>query len=308
MGQTSNLKKLARESGGLAMLAVDQREALREMLQTARGRSHVSNREIVDFKTYATEILSPHASAVLLDKEFALDHVVEQNVIADGCALIASADCFHPGNGIPVDRVTIDEKSSPQHAKELGAEAMKLLVLWRADESPENRLEMVNQFISRCHDNGLKAIIEPVVRPPRTQGLFDKEESILAAADELGSTDADLYKGEMPRNGAGTDEELFTACRALDERITIPWVVLSSGVAPDDFPNAVRQAVKAGAQGFLAGRAVWAPTLSFENSSIALADLAVPRLKRLGEIVDEALAAREETSLSQDSAEKGTER
>ncbi len=286
------LSSIARESGGLAMLAVDQREALRTMLRSARAVASVSDADMREFKTTATRILSPYASAVLVDRELGLDAVVDEKAVAGTCALIASADQFHPGNGIPVDRITIDELSTPERAAELGAKAMKLLVLWRSDEDPAERESMVAEFVARCHRANLLAIIEPVVRPPRRHAEFDKESAILLAAEELGNTGADLYKGEMPLGGKGSDSELARACRELDARLTTPWVILSSGVEPDLFPNAVRQAVTAGAVGFLAGRAVWSCTLPFADPRNALRDLAVPRLERLGQIVDEALARR----------------
>ncbi len=292
MSNPLSLNAIARESGGLAMLAVDQREALRGMLKASRGAATITDADMLEFKATATRILSPYASAVLIDREFALDAVVEQGAIAANCALIASADQFHPGNGLPVDRVTIDELSSPEHAAELGAKAMKLLVLWRSDEDPAERKALVDEFVARCHSANLLAIIEPVVRPPRASAAFDKEASILLAAEELGNTGADLYKGEMPLGGKGSDAELLKACRELDVRVTTPWVILSSGVDPDLFPNAVRQAVAAGAIGFLAGRAVWSCTLPFVDPTNALRDLAVPRLERLGQIVDDALAQR----------------
>lgn len=292
MSSVPELSVLARQSGGLAMLAVDQREALRNMLRAQRGVECISDEELVDFKTAAVRILSPYASAVLIDHEFALDKVCSADVIDKGCALIASGDLFHPGNGIPVDRVTIDYDSTPEHAVELGARAMKLLVLWRDDEDRSERLAMVNEFVGRCHKNGLLSIIEPVVRVPRTAASFDRDAAILRAAEEMGSCGADLYKAEMPHGGVGSSDDLYSACKELDSRITMPWVILSSGVAPDLFPNAVRQAVRAGAQGFLAGRAVWSTTLGFADYMQALQDLAVPRLRRLGEIVDDAISAR----------------
>lgn len=288
---TPSLASIARPSGGLAMLAVDQREALRTMLASARGVA-ISDADMTTFKTDATRILSPYASGVLVDRDFALEAVVRDGAIAPSCALIAAADQFLPGNGLPVDRVQIDDGISAAHAKSLGAKAMKLLVLYRSDEPAEERRALVDDFVQRCHEEDLLAIIEPVVRPPRTHAEFDKEQAIVDAAKELGDSGADLYKGEMPRGGQGTDIELLDACRRLNDSIAMPWVILSSGVTPDLFPNAVRQAMRAGAIGFLAGRAVWSTTLASPSPLAALRDLAAPRLRRLGEIVDETIAER----------------
>jgi len=291
MSAITPLSALSRESGGLAMLAIDQREALRDMLGAAR-HAKITDQDMTQFKIDVTKVLTPYASAVLVDREFALDEVVKQGAVAPGCALIASADQFFPGNGVPVDRVAIDQQSTPEHARELGAKAMKLLLIWRSDESPEDRRALVDDFVQRCHSQGLLAVLEPVVRAPRTSLDIDDERDILRVAEELGDSGADLYKGQMPLGGRGTDEELYAACSELDSRLATPWVILSTGVKPDLFPNAVRQAVRAGAVGFLAGRAVWSPVLPMTNVPQALRDLAAPRLIRLGEIVDEMIGKR----------------
>ena len=49
---------------------------------------------------------------------------------------------------------------TPEHAAELGAKAMKLLVLWRSDEDPAERKAMVDEFVARCHSANLLAIID----------------------------------------------------------------------------------------------------------------------------------------------------
>ena len=59
-----------------------------------------------------------------------------------------AADEFIPGNGIPVDSVTIDKNVDAQAVKRDGGKALKLLVLWRSDEDAQQRLEMVKAFNS----------------------------------------------------------------------------------------------------------------------------------------------------------------
>ena len=108
--------------------------------------------------------------------------------------MIVAADEFIPGNGIPVDSVVIDKNVDAQAVKRDGGKALKLLVLWRSDEDPQQRPEMVKAFNTLCHDNGLLSIIEPVVRPPRRGAAFNREQAIIDAAKELGDSGADLYK------------------------------------------------------------------------------------------------------------------
>lgn len=286
------LKDITRPSGGFAMLAVDQREAMRLMFAAAGSQSPVADQVLTDFKVNAAKILSPYASAILVDQQFCYRQVVEQNALAQSCAMIVAADEFIPGNGIPVDSVVIDKSVDPQAVKRNGGKALKLLVLWRSDEDAQQRIEMVKEFNQLCHANGLLSIIEPVVRPPRRGDKFDREQAIIDAARELGDSGSDLYKVEMPLSGKGSRPELLKASQRLNEQINMPWVILSSGIDEKLFPRAVSVAMTAGASGFLAGRAVWSSVVGLPDTEMMLRDISVPKLQRLGEIVDEMMARR----------------
>ncbi|EBE7907195.1 sulfofructosephosphate aldolase [Salmonella enterica] len=286
------IKDITRASGGFAMLAVDQREAMRLMFAAAGAKTPVADSVLTDFKVNAAKILSPYASAVLLDQQFCYRQAVEQNAVAKSCAMIVAADDFIPGNGIPVDNVVIDKKINAQAVKRDGAKALKLLVLWRSDEDAQQRLDMVKEFNELCHSNGLLSIIEPVVRPPRCGDKFDREQAIIDAAKELGDSGADLYKVEMPLYGKGARSDLLTASQRLNGHINMPWVILSSGVDEKLFPRAVRVSMEAGASGFLAGRAVWSSVIGLPDTELMLRDVSAPKLQRLGEIVDEMMAKR----------------
>lgn len=290
--ETYTLKNITRPSGGFAMLAVDQREAMRLMFAAAGAPQPVSDQVLTDFKINAARILSPYASAILVDQQFCYPQVVQQQAIAPSCGTIVAADAFIPGNGIPVDNVVIDNSVDPVAAKNNGAKALKLLVLWRSDEDAQQRLEMVKAFNHICHAQGLLSIIEPVVRPPRCGDHFDREQAIIDAAKELGDSGADLYKVEMPLHGKGTQQALLAASQKLNEHIAMPWVILSSGVDEKLFPRAVRVAMEAGASGFLAGRAVWSSVIGLPDMPLMLRDVSAPKLQRLGEIVDEMMARR----------------
>jgi len=286
------LKDITRPSGGFAMLAVDQREAMRMMFAAAGAPTPVTDGHLTDFKVNAAKILSPYASAILVDQQFCYRQIVEQHAVAKSCAMIVAADEFIPGNGIPVDSVVIDKSVDPQAVKRDGGKALKLLVLWRSDEDAQQRLEMVSEFNQLCHSNGLLSIIEPVVRPPRRGAVFNREQAIIDAAKELGNSGADLYKVEMPLYGKGSQQELLAASHKLNEQINMPWVILSSGVDEKLFPRAVRVAMQAGASGFLAGRAVWSSVVGLPDTPLMLRDVSAPKLQHLGEIVDEMMARR----------------
>ncbi len=186
----------------------------------------------------------------------------------------------------------IDEAVNPAVVREQGAVAMKLLVIWRPDQDPDARTALVEEFVARCRAHGLASIVEPVSRAPLTGGDFDVDAGIVAAARELGSLGADIYKSEVPTHGAGSDDEISLRCKDLDEAIDGHWVVLSSGVPAERFPEAVSLACHAGASGFLAGRAVWASVVGSRDLETDLNRHAVPALRRLVHAVDDAVSSR----------------
>lgn len=294
---------LRRPSGAFAMLAVDQREAMRLMFAgdaapNADGtvpdeiRAEFPDQILADFKLEAARVLTPYASAVLIDQQFAWDQAMARKVVAPGCAPIIAADKFIAGNGEAVTSVVIDDDLDYEAVKAQGAVAAKLLVIYREDEPARTRIDMVKKFVEKCQAAGLISIIEPVAKAPRRGGEWDWNAGVLAAAVELGDLGADLYKAEVPLKGIGTDDEIMTASARLNDAISSPWVVLSSGVAADDFPRAVELACRAGASGFLAGRAVWRACIGADNLTEALQNDGVPRLQKLVAVVDKVMSNR----------------
>jgi sulfofructosephosphate aldolase len=283
--RSGGLQQVARPSGAFAMLAVDQREALRAMFDEVQSEP-VTDQQLTDFKVMATRVLSPYASGVLVDKQFAFDQVVTAKAVAPTCGLIAAADRFIAGNGEWVSAVEIDADVEPSDVRDQGAVAMKLLVIHRPDEPASARIEMVEDFVDRCHGAGLLSIIEPVAKAPRRNEDWDWDECVVEAARELGSLGADLYKAEVPRKGQGPADDIRRRCAQITDAVSSPWVVLSSGVPADRFATAVELACLEGASGFLAGRAVWASVIGSNDVERDLNEVSIPRLQRLGELVD----------------------
>ena len=127
---------------------------------------------------------------------------------------------------------------------------------------------------------------------PLSGGDFDWNAGILAAAKELGSLGADLYKAEVPFKGQAPEADVRAACAELTNAIDGPWVVLSSGVPEDVFPDAVRWACLEGASGFLSGRAVWASCIGAPDVVESLSTDAVRRLQRLCAVVDDVVSSQ----------------
>ena len=280
------LTNLARPSGALAMVAVDQREALRGMF-AAHQTEAVPDSQLTQFKVDVARELSPYASALLVDQEFGLDAIVNAKALAPNCGLIAAADLLiGPAGGAATD-TDVDPAVDPLRMKEIGSIGLKFLVLWRNDESVEQRKILVDRFNKLCEVSGLPSIIEVIVKPPLDSSKpFDREEELITAAKEAANWSADLYKAEVPFHGEGDLTRITRNSERISEAINGPWVVLSNGVKAPHFADAVTACAKGGASGFLAGRAVWADIVGAPDIPAALREVSIPRLEKLGEIVD----------------------
>jgi sulfofructosephosphate aldolase len=277
------LDALARDSGMFLMVAMDQRESLRTML--AEHGHDATDERIVQFKLAVTRELSPHASALLVDSEYGwFDRIVSERLVAPSCGLIMAVDALDQQPGEIVEDTSLDETVDVAAAAEAGVAAIKLLVIWRDDAERARRVEMSNAFAELARTHGLLSVLEPVVRGPEG---FDREGAIVEAAAELSVTGCDLYKCQVPLAGKGDPAEITRWAREIDAATVCPWVVLSQGVDPADFPAAVEAACKGGASGMLAGRAVWTATLGADDPTRLLREQSVPRLEQLAAIVDE---------------------
>jgi sulfofructosephosphate aldolase len=280
------LTKLARPSGALAMVAVDQREALRGMF-AAHQSAPVPDSQLTQFKVDVARELSPYASALLVDQEFGIDAIIDQKALQGSCGLIAAADLLvGPAGGAATD-TAVDPDVDPMRMRDIGSVGLKFLVLWRNDESPDGRAKLVEDFNKLCQISGLPSIIEIIVKPPTDSSRsFNREEELIIAAREAAAWKPDLYKAEVPFHGEGDLNLVTKNAERISEAIGSPWVVLSNGVKQPFFNDAVKACAMGGASGFLAGRAVWADIVGSPDIPKALRDVSIPRLEQLAEIVD----------------------
>ena len=280
------LTKLARPSGALAMVAVDQREALRGMF-AAHQSTPVPDSQLTQFKVDVARELSPFASALLVDQEFGIDAIINQKALTGGCGLIAAADLLVGLPGGAATDTAIDPDVDPLRMRDIGSVGLKFLILWRNDESPDARAQLVEDFNKLCRSSGLPSIIEIIVKPPTDSSRsFNREEELILAAKEAAAWKPDLYKAEVPFHGEGDLSAITKNAERISEAIGSPWVVLSNGVKQPFFKDAVKACAIGGASGFLAGRAVWADIVGSSDIPKALREVSIPRLEALAEVVD----------------------
>jgi sulfofructosephosphate aldolase len=271
-----NLDALARDSGTFLMVAMDQRDSLRTML-AQHHPSPIDDERMVRFKLAVARELAPYASGFLIDRHYGLEYLVADQLVPPSCGLLLAADALEQPPGGIVEDTDLDEGVDPTVP---GVVALKLLVIWRDDDQRARRVETSRRFVQLARAHGLLSVLEGVVRAD------DREAAIVEAARELSAVGPDLYKCEVPLHGRGDPAEIERRAREIDAALGIPWVVLSQGVEPDDFPSAVAAACRGGASGMLAGRALWTSVLAADDPTALLRERSVPRLRELAEIVD----------------------
>ena len=73
-GKFNGINAVADERGIIAAAAMDQRGSLRKAITKAKG-SDATEAEVSEFKVLVSEVLTPYASAILLDPEYGLEAV-----------------------------------------------------------------------------------------------------------------------------------------------------------------------------------------------------------------------------------------
>jgi sulfofructosephosphate aldolase len=264
--------------GRFSMLAIDQRGSLRTMLAQGADPDGVSDEQLVAFKVDVARSLSGHASAMLVDRDYG-----HEAALAATCPVILAADVLSSSvPGGPVDSAELDLEVTADLAREYRAAALKQLVPWTPG-TRDAAVDLSARFMELCRAAGLPGIVEGVVRPADIADWSDadRDEAIVTAARDLGGVAPDLYKGEVPSYGRGDLAGITAVAARVTAVLDCPWVVLSSGVTADDFPAAVQACQAGGADGFLAGRAIWADAVTAADPAEFLRTVSAARLRRM---------------------------
>ncbi len=263
------LGSIARPDGTLAIVAMDQRNTLRRMLEAVNRPT--STEEMRGFKVDVTAGLSPLTSAVLLDPEFGVPAVKEANAMASGSAYLVAAEPpeRETWNGEP--RAGRDPLRSAQWVKDMGGDAVKFLVQMRPDRKvgpgePDliaEVVDVVNAVVQDCRAVGIPSVVETLLYSlPGEEPLSQRRraELIVESARILDGCGSDLLKLEYPSDAEG--------CRGVADVMTGPWAMLSAGMPLENFLSAIRTACdEGGASGFIAGRVYWKEAVAMEGEA-----------------------------------------
>jgi tagatose 1,6-diphosphate aldolase len=265
IGKIRGLQQLANGKGILAMAALDHRGSLRKMLDEKRP-GNVGYQTMVDFKLDLCRVLAPHASAILLDPVYSAGQAIAAGVLPKSTGLLVSLE--ESGySGQPEARITdLLPDWSVRKIKRMGATAAKLLLYYRPDvDVAKRQLNTVEKLAADCIEQDMPFVVEPMsYRVETTESNPQdfariKPQLVVETAKEITSLPIDVLKAEFPADLEYDKDKsrLLDSCHQLNEASQVPWVLLSAGVNFDLFYQEVEVACRAGASGFLAGRALW---------------------------------------------------
>jgi len=281
-GKLWSIRRLADERGFFKMIAVDQRPGVEALVRRKRGVDKASFEDVGQAKRVLIETLSPYSTAMLLDPGYAYPYAALQADPRRGLLLTYEQwDCEETRGG----RKTFAYPDwSVEKIKRTGADGVKLMLWWRPDAGEDvkaHQRALVEKVGRDCRRHDIAFLLEPLLYPlgdEASAGRYEEDRTkrpdmVIDTAREFRHEryGIDIFKMETPVLASEVpdpDGADSAACqRWFDElggTLDRPWVMLSAGTGMEPFRRIVTHAFRAGASGYLAGRAIWWPT--FEST------------------------------------------
>ena len=277
-GKLSGMKAVSNSRGVIAAAAMDQRGSLQKALAKEKG-GDVSDRDMEEFKSLVTEVLTPHASAILLDPEWGLP--ASKRRAKNAGLLLAYEKTGYDKTG-PGRLPDLLDEWSVRRLREAGADCIKILLYYTPDD-PKDVNEKKHAWVERigdeCRGNDIPFFLEFV---GYEEGVDEKgfefskkKPRIVTESMQEFTKDrygADVMKVEVPVNmtfvegarayggqKAYSKEEAMDHFRRSADVATRPFIYLSAGVSNAEFTESLELAAEAGTRfsGVLCGRATW---------------------------------------------------
>jgi tagatose 1,6-diphosphate aldolase len=271
-GKAWGMRRLAGPDGRFAMLAADQRPPIMNLTKSKRGEAEHRFDDVAQVKELIVQHLAPEATAVLLDPIWAYQHAIRHVSPRQGLLLTLEDHAFRDA---PDGRTSNEIADwSVDHIKRFGADGVKVLAWYRPDASQAANAHQA-QFISKigddCRRNDICFLLEFLVYPlggdvgyaedPQKYPEMVIESVRRFAGPEYG---VDIFKLESPLPAKSLPAQSSPEAKRvqglfdqLGQVCNRPWVMLSAGASAADFSNVLTYAYRAGANGYLAGRAIW---------------------------------------------------
>src|SRR3954463_16376892 len=160
-GKLAGMKAVSDGRGVIAAAAMDQRGSLKKALGKER-RAAVGSRELEDSKTLVTEVLTPHATAILLDPEWGIPASRRR---AKNAGLLMAYEKTGYDAATPGRLPDLLDVWSVRRIKEAGADCIKILLYYTpTDQASINgrKHAWVERIGDECRANDIPFFLELV--------------------------------------------------------------------------------------------------------------------------------------------------
>jgi tagatose 1,6-diphosphate aldolase len=281
-GKLKHMKALSNKAGIIAAAAMDQRGSLQKSLAAAKGvaQKDITQEMMEDFKIAVTKVLTPHASAILLDPEFGIPASKQRS---SNAGLLLAYEESGYDNTKPGRLPDLLPLLSAKRIVDLGADAVKILIYYTPfDDAKVNEIKhaFIERIGSECEDNEIPFFLEFVGydhtgADEKTVEYAKKKPAIVTGAMlEFSKPQykVDMLKVEVPIIAAFVEgssfykgQAAYTRAEALDlfrkaaDVTQKPFIYLSAGVSNAEFLENLSMAAESGTDysGVLCGRATW---------------------------------------------------
>jgi tagatose 1,6-diphosphate aldolase len=283
-GKQKGLKAVSDSRGVIAAAAMDQRGSLKSAIAKEKGidKKDVPAQMLEEFKTIVTRVLTPHASAILLDPEYGLPAAKARS---SNAGLLLAYENSGYDNTRPGRLPDLLDVWSVRRLVAAGADAIKILLYYTPfDPSEVNDIKhaWVERIGGECVASDVPFFLEFVgyVENGDEKGIEyakKKPEIVSKSMEEFSKPQyaVDVLKVEVPVNmafvagskankgetasAAYTRDQAKEHFRRAAAAAKKPFIYLSAGVNNDVFAETLELAAESGVEfsGVLCGRATW---------------------------------------------------
>ena len=301
-GKLLGMKKLSDERGLFKMTAIDQRPPIKGPIAKYHNVTEAPWDEVAKFKRMLVDTLQDNSSALLLDPHYAIPHAIDILKPTNGLVITLEDSNFEDNGGGRFSK-SIDNWSVSK-IKRMGGDAVKVLAWFRPD-ADENVINAQKDYVKKigeeCTRYDILFLLELLVYPlPKDNNQTNdyiemkekKSDHVLKSVEDFSSSKygVDVFKLESPVNADKLQEDDLSVFEELGKLAGRPWVMLSAGAGKDEFKKVLQLAFKAGASGFLAGRAIWLDAFKnypdWERIKFDLVNFSVPYLSEIGSLTE----------------------
>jgi tagatose 1,6-diphosphate aldolase len=318
-GKRKGLGAVSDSRGVIAAAAMDQRGSLKSAIAKEKGvdKKEVTAKMLEEFKTSVVKVLTPHASAILLDPEYGLPAAMAR---AKNAGLLLAYENSGYDNTRPGRLPDLLDIWSVRRLAAAGADCIKILLYYTPFDPPdvnETKHAWVERIGGECTASDIPFFLELVGYEEggdeKGIGFARKKPDVVTqgmAEFSKPQYGVDVLKVEVPVNmayvqgsKASRGEFAYTRDQAKEHfkraaaAAKKPFIYLSAGVDNDVFAETLDLVSESNVNfsGVLCGRATWKEAIPVyaKQGVKALEDwLADQGVKNIGNVNDKLKAAK----------------